>query len=127
MTTDDLIIVVLGVLSAGSAPVINWLLDQIVRWRAEDGHDIAPKWRRRIALLLTAVVPTAMYLLTDVMSEMVTYDWRQNVAYIATAFTTSQILHGEQKLPGNAEYKAIKAEEAKQELAVSVLESEGRL
>jgi hypothetical protein len=128
MTTADLTVVILGVLSAGSAPVINWLLDQIVRWKAEDGQDIAPKTRRRLALLLTAVVPSAMYVLVLLMTMGIqTYDWKQNLAYIATAFTTSQMLHGERKLPDGEEYAELKAEEAKKEVAVQVLEAEGRM
>lgn len=126
MTTQDFIVVVLGILSAGSAPVINWLLDQIARWKLEDGEEIAPKTKRRLALLLTAVVPTAMYLLVWVMAmDVITYDWRQNIAYVATAFTTSQILHGERNLPDGDQYAEIKAEEAKKETAVAIVEAQG--
>lgn len=102
-----------GLLASGCGAAIKVLLDQIIRWKAEDGAPISSKTRRRLILLLAALVPSLLYGFMVYMA-WVEYGIAAHVAYTGLALFTSQAIHGEQDLPNGAEERiaAMWAEEA---------------
>lgn len=104
MTPEMLRVLINTALAAGCGGLITWLMDQIKKWREEDGKLVSPKTARRVVLLLCAVVPTALYVFTALVGWQA-YDFVMNAAYVVTAFTSSTMIHGETQLPNGAEVR----------------------
>lgn len=83
-------------LATGCGAIIQWLFSLWAKDRADDGHPVSPRTKRRIMIGLCLLVPSVLigtlYLITGV------YDWQQHVMAIGVAFVSSQVLHGETKL-----------------------------
>lgn len=95
---------ILAALSGGCGVVNKWLLDKIVEWKDEDQEPISPKTRRRLALLLSALTPSALYAFLALMG-WATYNVGEHAGYIVTAFTAGQMWHGERELPSGHDLK----------------------
>ena len=96
MGNEQLIQFISAALSTGSGAVILWVLDRIAEWVADDGQQISPKSKRRLALLLSAVVPTVLYLILVALQGP--YQWPVHLMNVGLAFISNQALHGETKL-----------------------------
>lgn len=97
MANETLRLLISTALAAGCGAVIKWLLDGVIEWRKEDGKPISPKTRRRLALAANIVVPSALYGLA-VLLGLLQYSIAEHILYVFTAFTSNQVVHGEQEL-----------------------------
>lgn len=119
MNSDELRVAIIGFLQAGCGTVIAWVFAKIAAEFADEGKPIAPKTKRRVVMLLTVLVPTALYLVSLQFEGSPPYDWRENFGYVALAFTTSQIVHGEATLETGEQMKARVARQEFEKAAVA--------
>ncbi len=87
--------------TGGGAGVIAYVLVDQVAWLQE----LAPRTKRLAAIVLSAVLAILGYLVMMAMGyeawPLTVYQWIERLFFYATsAFTLSQIIHGQRDLPG---------------------------
>ena len=118
---------VTAALASGCGAIIQWLFGIWAADRAEDGHPVSPKSKRRIMIGLCVTVPSALIGVLWLSTGQ--YSWQEHVMAVGLAFVTSQVLHGETKLPTGEQVRAQDAaqQEAIRQSAATLATPEGSI
>ena len=108
MNNEQLAVAIIAILAAGSGVAIQLVMNQFLKWREEEGHEVSPKTKRRLSILFCLTIPSALYLLAVWLSEEIVYVFAYHVTYVLGAFLAQQAVHGETKLMNGEQVEAAK-------------------
>ncbi len=105
-SNETLTAILMALLVAGCGVPIKFVMDQIIKWRAEDNKPISSKTKRRVTLLLGLIIPSIIYGVVVALGNE--YGVAAHILYMVGGFTSATALHGEIELPTGAEERTAK-------------------